>query len=60
VDYSEEITEYEQKMQSNYKELEHFRGEVFLHKSRINIDKVPFVSNNLNMFENECEGYCGV
>lgn len=41
---------------------ERFGGQVFLHKSRIPLDQIDFGggSRQLSLFEEECEGICGV
>ena len=56
----QKIKNYEQKLQELYKQIPNFEGTPYLHRSRTLISEKPFVPDTLNMFENECEGYCGV
>jgi hypothetical protein len=35
-------------------------GQLYVHKSRKPLRDIDFSSNQLEMFENECEGYCGL
>lgn len=35
-------------------------GVPYLHNSRIPLDKVDFTSTEPDLFQNECEGVCGV
>jgi len=44
--------------------LKHTKGKVYLHRSLEFLDCIDFENaedkGQLNLFENECEGYCGV
>lgn len=59
-EYKTKIIEYENRLQKSYSQVHNFRGVPYLHRSYTSISQEPFKSNNLNMFENDCEGYCGV
>ena len=36
------------------------KEKVFLHQSLMPLDEVDFNENQIDMFENECEGHCGL
>jgi hypothetical protein len=49
--------------QGTLSQVTNFRGTPFLHRSCLPLDQVDFsapVDNQLNLFENECTGMCGV
>lgn len=53
----------ERDFQAALAQVPSFRGIPFLHKSLTPLDQVDFTSpadNQLNLFENECQGMCGV
>jgi len=57
--------EFEKKYQSSLAQVSGFRGKPFLHRSCVPLEQVDFRSKDertgqLNFFENECEGMCGV
>jgi hypothetical protein len=57
--------EYERRLQKTMTEVTGFRGIPYLHSSRINLELVDLrpkqnPQRELNFFENECEGMCGV
>src|SRR5262245_7030219 len=61
----QEAVVYEKQLQDAYKAtLNNLYGIPFLHSSRIPLDQVDFSTDEdrgqLNMFNNECEGLCGV
>jgi hypothetical protein len=61
--YPDEFTkaiEYEKKLKETMKQVYRFRGEPFLHNSLKNLEEVSFENDQMNLFENECEGLCGV
>jgi hypothetical protein len=52
---------YEKKYQETYKQVRNFRGTPYLHKSLKPLFEVEFKNESqLNLFDGECEGYCGV
>ena len=53
-----EVVEFDRKIRNNNRDKDR---QVFVHKSCQPIDQVDFVKkdNQLNLFINECEGYCG-
>jgi len=59
-DYAEIIINYEKTMQDTYSKVTNFRGKPFLHNSLQSIETKPFENQTMNLFINECEGYCGV
>lgn len=56
--------DYEAKLQAAYSEVKSFTGKPFLHNSGKPLSEVDFSTEEergqLNMFNNECEGMCGV
>ena len=56
--------QYEKDLEDKTKALVHLESKEFLHSSRIPFDQVDFSTDEdrgqLNMFNNECEGLCGV
>jgi len=53
--------EYEKKYQKTYKQVKNFRGTPYLHKSLKPLSEAEIgEGNQINLFNNECEGYCGV
>ncbi len=57
-----DAVQFEREVQKIYKENdETSTSDIFLHRSLIPLDQVKFSdSRQINMFENECEGYCGI
>lgn len=54
---------YEKKLQRAYASVESFKGVPFLHSSGVPLHEVNFdpkKDDQLNLFNNECEGMCGV
>jgi hypothetical protein len=60
----ERAVEFERDLQRIKKESDNFYSRPHLHRSLVNLDKVDFSTmedrGQLNFFENECEGMCGV
>jgi len=57
----EKAVKFEKKIQALHATTEYQRGQVYLHPSREPLDEVVFEDKNqLNLWNNECEGYCGV
>lgn len=61
-----ELCEYDARLRSP-ENVRHFRGEVFVHRSRMPLIQIDFSKSiedktpkNGNLFSNECEGICGV
>lgn len=61
-----EAVQFERSMQEVRQKDETAKGEMFLHKSCIPLDQIPFEEllknkkKEINDFENECVGMCGV
>lgn len=54
---------YERDLEDKAKAIVHLKSKEYLHESRAPLDQVDFSNPNdsqLNLFENECEGMCGV
>lgn len=51
---------YEKKMQEAFLKADGYTSEPFLHKQRVPLDKVKFIKDEQDLFNNECEGHCGV
>ena len=57
----EKAVKFEKKIQALHATTEYQRGQVYLHPSRQPLDEVVFEDKNqLNLWNNECEGHCGV
>lgn len=59
-----EAVEYERRLQEAFKQVPALTGTPFLHATRVPLSEVDFSTEEergqINMFENECEGMCGV
>lgn len=58
-----DVVEYERQYQDVYKRVSRFLGTPFFHSSMMPLDTVDLAERpdlQINMFENECEGMCGV
>jgi len=59
-----QAVQYEVDLEEKTKALVHLESKEFLHSSRVPLDQVDFSTDEdrgqLNMFNNECEGMCGV
>ena len=60
----QDAVNYEQRLQAVAKKVGCFTGNLTLHKSGVTIDKVDFSTEEehgqINMFQNDCSGMCGV
>ena len=52
--------EYEKKMQLAFESTGRYNSVPYLHNSRVPLDKVKFSTDEADLFNNECEGHCGV
>jgi len=56
----ERAIKFEKKYQETYKQVKNFRGIPYLHKSLKPLSEANFGEDQINLFNNECEGYCGI
>jgi len=57
----QKAVEFERELQANQKKVANLNGIPFLHNSRVPLDQVAFKEDQqLHLFDQECEGMCGV
>jgi hypothetical protein len=61
----QEAVKFEVEYQSSLSQVSGFRGKPYLHNSLVPLSEIDFRPNaerngQMNLFENECEGMCGV
>lgn len=59
-DEMQQAIDYEKKLQEGFDKVEKMNSKPFLHNSRVPLENVDFDTEEPDLFNNECEGMCGV
>ena len=59
-DEMQRAVDYEKKLQDGFSKVKRMNGVPYLHNSRVPLDQVDFSKTEPDLFQNECEGMCGV